>query len=347
MCSNKTDREMISVVVPVYNVAAYLERCVKSIQTQTYGNIEILLIDDGSKDLSGHICDKFASSDERITVYHKNNGGLGSARNFGINKANGEYICFIDSDDTIEPDYLECLYRAIIRGKADLSVCGYFYSANNISASYAFSNRVIDASEMIKMFACGNPFFNFAWNKLYRKDVIERMPMHFSDRHCAEDMYFNAIYYRYTNKIATVEKPLYTYYVNLESLSNSRRKGFWEDMLLIYDTLEETCRLKCVPIEYANNLLLVMFRNSVSNYFNHKTTLKECKGYIDECIESKDLRIIRVLYSSISKADQLIYKALVKHHYFMIYIYMKVIKWIKVKHFKIFYKIRRTVSRRS
>lgn len=337
---------LISVIVPVYNVEKYLDRCITSLLHQTYKNYEILLIDDGSKDSSGMLCDIYAGNYENVSVFHKTNGGLGSARNYGIDRAKGKYICFVDSDDQVEENYLSILYNAITTNKADVCVCGYYYSANNILASYPFFDRVIDTPEMLKMFACGNSFFNFAWNKLYKKDIIERMPIRFSDRHCAEDMYFNVIYYRYTNKIATVEKPLYTYYVNLESLSNGRRKGFWEDMLLIYNTLETTCRLKSVSIEYANTLLIVMFRSSVSNYFNQKTTLKECKGYIDECIEKKDLRKIRVVYSSMSRADQLIYKALVKHYYLLIYIYMKVIKWIKAKHFKSFCKIRRTVSRR-
>lgn len=337
---------LISVIVPVYNVEKYLERCIISLLRQTYKNYEILLIDDGSKDSSGTLCDIYAGNYDNISVFHKANGGLGSARNYGIERAKGEYVCFVDSDDQVEENYLYSMYNAITTNKADICVCGYYYSANNIIASYAFSDRVIDTHEMLKAFACGNSFFNFAWNKLYKKNIIERMPMHFSDRHCAEDMYFNVIYYRYTNKIVTVEKPLYTYYVNLESLSNGRRKGFWEDMLLIYDTLETTCKLKGVSTEYANTLLIVMLRNSVSNYFNQKTTLKECKSYIDECIKSKDLRKIRVLYSSVSKADRLIYKALVKQQYLLIYIYMKVVKWIKVKHFKLFCKIRKTVSRR-
>lgn len=340
------NKELISIIVPVYNVEGYLERCVESILSQTYQNIEILLIDDGSKDSSGHLCDELAFGDDRLIVYHKGNGGLGSARNYGIDRAKGVYICFIDSDDKIEPDSIECLYNSLKQNDADLSVCGYFYVANDVTAAYAFEESVISADEMIKKFACGNAFFNFACNKLYKKEIIDLMPMHFSDRHCAEDMYFNVFYYRYCKKIATVEKPLYIYYVNLESLSNGRRPKFWGDMLLVYDAMAETCRLKQIPIEYANTLLIVMFRNSVSNYFNCKVSIKECIEYIDKCMAQKDFRTVKILDDSISRVDKLVYKALIKHQYLMIYIYMKAIKWLKVKHFKLFCKIRETVSRR-
>ncbi|MBQ5852329.1 MAG: glycosyltransferase family 2 protein, partial [Lachnospiraceae bacterium] len=100
---------MISIVVPVYNVEKYLERCVDSLINQTYENIEILLIDDGSKDNSGQMCDEYANKDSRITVYHKENGGLSDARNYGMDRAKGEYIIFIDSDDYVEPNMMEFL----------------------------------------------------------------------------------------------------------------------------------------------------------------------------------------------------------------------------------------------
>lgn len=117
---------LVSVVIPVYNVEPYLRECVASVVEQTYTNIEIILVDDGSTDSSGTLCDEFALSDSRICVFHKKNGGLSDARNYGILRSHGSLISFIDSDDYVSPDYIMHLYQALVRGKTDIaatSIC--------------------------------------------------------------------------------------------------------------------------------------------------------------------------------------------------------------------------------
>ena len=114
---------MISVIVPVYNVEAYLDRCVASITSQDFNNLEIILVDDGSTDASAKMCDAYAAADTRIKVIHKQNGGLSDARNAGIDIAHGEYIAFIDSDDFILPGYFSYLHRLITQADADIAVC--------------------------------------------------------------------------------------------------------------------------------------------------------------------------------------------------------------------------------
>lgn len=117
---------LVSVVIPVYNVEPYLHECVASVLEQTYTNIEIILVDDGSTDSSGTLCDEFALSDSRICVFHKKNGGLSDARNYGILRSHGSLISFIDSDDYVSPDYIMHLYQALVRGKTDIaatSIC--------------------------------------------------------------------------------------------------------------------------------------------------------------------------------------------------------------------------------
>lgn len=118
--------ELISVIVPIYNVEPYLERCINSIRSQTYTNIEILLVDDGSTDASGKICDKFGEIDSRIVVIHKKNGGLSDARNAGISVAKGQYIGFVDADDYIEKEMYSRLYSAVKHANADIGSCGMF-----------------------------------------------------------------------------------------------------------------------------------------------------------------------------------------------------------------------------
>lgn len=117
------DKYLISVIVPVYNVELYLKKCINSIINQTYKNIEIILIDDGSTDCSGRLCDELAMNDSRIQVIHKENGGLSDARNAGLNIANGEYYCFIDSDDYITDDFVEILLSNAIKNKSEIAVC--------------------------------------------------------------------------------------------------------------------------------------------------------------------------------------------------------------------------------
>ena len=120
------NEDLISIIVPVYNVEKYLHRCVSSILQQTYSKFEVILVDDGSKDASGRICDVFASKDERVRVIHKENGGLSSARNAGLDIANGKYIGFVDSDDYIENDMYEIMYNALIKNNVDIACVGIY-----------------------------------------------------------------------------------------------------------------------------------------------------------------------------------------------------------------------------
>jgi glycosyltransferase involved in cell wall biosynthesis len=123
---DKTNQPEISIIVPVYNVEKYLEKCLKSILHQIFSDFELILIDDGSTDSSGRICDEYLKRDSRIKVFHKENGGLSSARNYGIEKSTGKYIGFVDSDDYIAKDMYEVLYNNLQRENADVSMCGNY-----------------------------------------------------------------------------------------------------------------------------------------------------------------------------------------------------------------------------
>ena len=117
--------KLISVIVPVYNVEKFLDKCISSIVNQTYKNLEIILIDDGSTDESVQICDKWQEKDNRVRLTHKENTGVSDTRNIGLEKTTGEYICFVDSDDYIEPDYIENLYKSLTENNADIASITY------------------------------------------------------------------------------------------------------------------------------------------------------------------------------------------------------------------------------
>lgn len=168
---------MVSVVVPVFNVEKYLESCVRSIQSQTFSDIEIILVDDGATDSSGRLCDELALKDSRIRVIHKPNGGLSDARNFGLAAARGEYICFIDSDDWIEAETLERAMNAI--GEASVLIWGYYKDTVDengtlLNRTKHGSNVICDHKDGYKHLLQKNVLeqTGYAWNKLYKVSSI-------------------------------------------------------------------------------------------------------------------------------------------------------------------------------
>ncbi|HAS91448.1 MAG TPA: glycosyl transferase family 2 [Clostridiales bacterium] len=165
--------ELISIIIPVYNVEKYLKQCVESLTEQTYRNLEIILIDDGSTDLSGAICDELGKNDKRIKVIHKKNEGMSVARNVGLDVCRGQYIGFVDSDDFIDKDMFQFLYNNIQKYNADISVCRAWRVINNLKIHSDFSNNifVVPSEEAIeKVFT--DKFELAVWNKLYRKDIF-------------------------------------------------------------------------------------------------------------------------------------------------------------------------------
>lgn len=168
--------ELISVIVPIYNVEKYLSRCIETIINQTYRNLEIILVDDGATDRSGAICDEYAYRDKRIRVIHKENGGLSDARNAGLSVATGEYISFIDSDDWIALDMYEILHRAIVSEKADLAFGIMQRTSGNSSYNIPDGSKIILAEKNILesfIYPGRNPhILKSACDKLYRRDII-------------------------------------------------------------------------------------------------------------------------------------------------------------------------------
>ena len=165
--------EKISVIIPVYNVEKYLEKCIDSILNQTYKNLEIILVDDGSNDNSGNMCDKFAREDKRVRVIHKKNGGASSARNAGLDIATGEYIGFIDSDDFVDLDFYEVLYNNLVEENADMSMCKLLDCYGDVNkTNKKVTKFVYTTEEAIKVVLEAKITSVFAVNKLYKRDIF-------------------------------------------------------------------------------------------------------------------------------------------------------------------------------
>ena len=176
--------ELISVIVPIYNVERYLEKCLESIIAQTYKNIEILLINDGSPDDCEEICMSFARKDGRIKYYKKVNGGLSSARNYGIERAKGDYIVFIDSDDYVGERYIESMYGAVKESGAEVCVCGYYIVRDGEEGEtrekrkmpIPLKGRLVTGLEIMTAAGKrgGDPYI-VVWNKLYKRELFKRL----------------------------------------------------------------------------------------------------------------------------------------------------------------------------
>lgn len=208
----------ISVIVPIYNVEKYLGKCLNSILDQTFTDYELILVDDGSTDSSGDIADEYALKDDRISVIHKKNGGLSDARNHGIEKANGEYVCFIDSDDWIEKTYLEELHELAVKNEADITICDFQKNTGDsvITQPKEFAVVIetgIDAIDNLYSDKYG--IYVVAWNKLYNRDLFTdlRYPvgMIHEDEAIFGDLFCEA------KKVVRTERILYNYRVNNET----------------------------------------------------------------------------------------------------------------------------------
>ncbi|MDD3341521.1 MAG: glycosyltransferase family 2 protein [Bacilli bacterium] len=173
------EQDLITVVIPVYKVEKYISKCVNSIVNQTYKKLEIILVDDGSPDTCGNICDDFSKKDDRIVVVHKKNGGLSDARNCGLEIAKGKYICFVDSDDYIDEKYISILYTNLLKTKADISIIGYqFYYENHeerIKSIPVNKPIIIDSEKAISYLFRDNKIGNYAWNKMYKIELFENI----------------------------------------------------------------------------------------------------------------------------------------------------------------------------
>ncbi|MBQ2116841.1 MAG: glycosyltransferase family 2 protein [Lachnospiraceae bacterium] len=221
--------EKISIIVPVYNVDKYLEVCIDSIINQTYKNIEIILVDDGSTDKSGRICDEYAKKDDRICVIHQVNQGLSKARNIGFSASTGVYIAFVDSDDFISPVYIETLYKIILRYNADISVCEYTQEQNDIDTKYLPDNNKEYKKDAVTMLRQWHgklkQIETVAWNKLYKREILESMsPEIFPTGKTHEDVYTSHLFVEKASGIAITNRKLYYYRKRDNSISRKRTK---------------------------------------------------------------------------------------------------------------------------
>lgn len=211
---------MISIILPIYNVAEYLPQCMESVLNQTYKYLEIILVDDGSKDCSGKLCDEYAKKDSRIRVIHKENGGLSDARNVGTAAATGNWIYYLDSDDWICLDAIEKLHTFAIQNKCDIVQGGFFYAyPDHLLKRKEEKPIVLDRNSAMKELIINDRVKNFAWGKLYKTELIKDLL--FPKGKYFEDCYWQHLVIDRVKRYGIIDTPLLYYRQRPDSISGT------------------------------------------------------------------------------------------------------------------------------
>ena len=325
----------ISVVVPIYNSEKYLCNCIDSILCQSFDDFELILVDDGSTDSSASICDNYEKLDNRVNVIHKTNGGVSKARNTGIDVASGKFICFIDSDDSVNSDYLEKLYLAY-ENDIDLSIVGYNWIKNNCVTNFTVFNNepetIIDKNNI--MFLYEKVMISAPWCKLYKLDIIKENKLIFpEDLSLGEDLIFNFSYLDFVNRIKIINTPLYNYNTDNE---NSLLQKYRADLL------ETNIRINSVVYMYIckwklDHTQMQIFIDSVfwsyENVLLNTFSVKNKAFYFDklrynrQILKSEDFKKALKNYSgNINAVVKLGYKL---HSYSLILFYNKLRRMVR------------------
>lgn len=229
----------ISVIVPVYKCEQYIHRCVNSILNQTFSDFELILVDDGSPDNCGEICEDYAKKDFRVKVIHQVNGGQAAARNNGVKEAQGEWLHFVDSDDMIHPKTLEILYKTAIDNDVKLSMCSAFQGENipdDFSKNFDVTANILNMDEENIFHLCKNEKYYYwvVWGKLLHKSIFLKHPL--TEGRIYEDNAIVCKWLHEAKKVAVIPSPLYFYYINT---SGTTKKNFTEKQLDILWAFEE------------------------------------------------------------------------------------------------------------
>ena len=254
---------LISVIVPVYNVAQYLEKSIASIQQQTYQNLEIILVDDGATDESGRLCEQIAEQDERVLVYHKENEGLSQARNDGLKQAHGDYVIFIDSDDYIHSEMIASLYQQLVKEDADVSSCGVMNVYAN-SESPQTENQddyfICDTETFLREYLIGEKIPGTICNKLIKKEVAAQLT--FPKGLIYEDAYYHFDLIKVAKKYVVNTNPYYYYFHRGDSITT---KPYAEKDLAYIDIYQKFYTE--VVKEYPNLTEVAFFRLAYAHFF--------------------------------------------------------------------------------
>lgn len=247
-----------SIIVPIYNAEKYLSKCLMSLVSQQMKDIEFILVDDGSTDNSAVVCQEYVKSDHRFRYYYKENGGVSSARNYGISLARGRYIGFVDADDTIHPQMFSILMMGM--KSADMIVCGYQLNNKHFLDNSHFDSEFLTwgVEYSIKQFILNEAVQGFVWNKFFKSDIVKRNNIAFNtDLHICEDLDYCIRYALCCRKINFTPIPLYNYVMNS---SGAMSRPFNAKQLTLINAFDE---MKKIPSLSVDSVKLLMYRQVI------------------------------------------------------------------------------------
>ncbi len=261
----------ISVIVPVYNVEKYLPRCIESILNQTFTDFELLLVDDGSPDCCGKICDEYATKDNRIRVFHKTNEGVSSARNVGLNKAKGKWISFIDSDDWVDENLLDSLFNSAVNNPSDLVISGYIRVSSKCKKIMMYEKKTLKTNQisldLIESELNKSVKFRMPWGRLFKKDIITSNGIIFNENlSLGEDFLFNLQYIMHISSVSIINETSYFYRETVCSLT----KKFYPIEIRIYSCNVFKDILEKLALKYSNEKIFnYLFSKQLENILRY------------------------------------------------------------------------------
>lgn len=292
----------VSIIVPIYNVQEYLCTCIESVLRQTYQDFELILVDDGSPDNCGAICDEYATKDERIRVIHQQNGGLSAARNAGLDVATGKYIYFLDGDDFIDPDLLETAATYMETG-LDMLIFGYrkvFENSDTQEKKQNWHGQIQILNEQERKHFLINTLLAYklgweAWNRVYRREIIEKYELRFEDNRkiFAEDLYFCLCYCAHADAILSVDKCLYNYRIRNTSIMGQEKSklniGRYNELgkaVLLHFQKWENCQY--LAKDFYTIHYMIVTAHFLGAYYASGLSVPEFKKLVVENIEDWD-----------------------------------------------------------
>ena len=325
----------ISIIVPVYNTEKYLRRCVDSILAQTFTDFELLLIDDGSSDRSGVICDEYALKDSRVRVFHKENGGVSSARNLGLDNATGEWISFVDSDDWIDGNYL---FDLLIDETCDLNVCNFKIEGSDEKWDAAIEEGTQLTPSIENLFKNGG-FSGYAFFgptcKLFRKSIIDKNKIRYRENiSSGEDTLFVLEFFCYIDKYFGIEKNLYHYWQPGNGLSSQKNLAL--NFILLAKESKKIADVLCVKFSFDKTIFLSKFLSD-GFYAYLRNVITETSFNEEQIKELYFVFPYEYYIAFISKFGRLLRLSSVFYKYslFKIYVfYLKALKKSKYPFFK-------------
>ena len=314
---------LLSIIVPIYNVEQYLDRCIQSILNQTYQNLEIILVDDGATDCSGAIADSYAAKDKRIKVFHKENGGLSDARNYGLEHVTGDYILFIDSDDFIVNIMCERLITVASSNNADIVSCNYYIDRgdDDISIhtmSVQDDKRTFTGMDMLRYYLLKTePFdLNVVWNKIFKLDLFNGVePVRFPKGRVQEDNFTIFRLFLNANSIVTVNEPLYYYVQRAGSIMANFTRRFMIDTIESHMYMSDYLMNHCSSVKNELQLYLLNSYVELSRRVCANKCKKECNDLLIQYKHYVLDHTADTSHNPLWKCKQYIKRLLVKLYY--------------------------------